>query len=136
MSMLNVFNISASALTAQSMRLNTTASNLANADSVIAEDGQPYRAKQVVFAARQLPNAGEGSVGVKVNQIVESAAPMRMVYEPHNPAANAEGYVEMPNVNVVEEMVNMISASRSYQNNVEVMSTARTLLQRTLQIGQ
>lgn len=136
MSMLNVFNISASALTAQSMRLNTTASNLANADSVIAEDGQPYRAKQVVFAARQLPNAGEGSVGVKVNQIVESAAPMRMVYEPHNPVANAEGYVEMPNVNVVEEMVNMISASRSYQNNVEVMSTARTLLQRTLQIGQ
>ncbi|MDR1424559.1 MAG: flagellar basal body rod protein FlgC [Azoarcus sp.] len=134
--MFNVFAIAGSALTAQSMRLNTTASNLANADSVIAEDGQPYRAKQVVFAARQLPDAGRASIGVQVSQIVESAAPMRLVYEPNNPAARPDGYVEMPNVNVVEEMVNMISASRSYQNNVEVMNTARTLLQRTLQIGQ
>lgn len=134
MSMLNVFQIAGSALNAQSMRLNTTASNLANADSVVAEDGQPYRAKQVVFAAT--PVAGPGSVGVQVTGVVESAAPMRLVYEPNNPAANAEGYVEMPNVNVVEEMVNMISASRSYQNNAEVMNTARTLLQRTLQIGQ
>lgn len=133
-SMLNVFQIAGSALTAQSMRLNTTASNLANADSVIAEDGEPYKAKQVVFAAR--PVAGEDSIGVQVTQVVESAAPMRLVYEPNNPAANAEGYVEMPNVNVVEEMVNMISASRSYQNNAEVMNTARTLLQKTLQIGQ
>lgn len=134
MSMFNVFKIAGSALNAQSMRLNTTASNLANADSVVGQDGQPYRAKQVVFAAR--PVAGPGSVGVQVTQIVESAAPMRLVYEPNSPAANAEGYVEMPNVNVVEEMVNMISASRSYQNNAEVMNTARTLLQRTLQIGQ
>jgi flagellar basal-body rod protein FlgC len=134
MSMLNVFQIAGSALNAQSMRLNTTASNLANADSVTSEDGQPYRAKQVVFAAT--PVAGPASVGVKVTQVVESAAPMRLVFEPNNPAANAEGYVEMPNVNVVEEMVNMISASRSYQNNAEVMNTARTLLQRTLQIGQ
>ncbi|MDD2872943.1 MAG: flagellar basal body rod protein FlgC [Azoarcus sp.] len=134
MSMFNVFAIAGSALSAQSMRLNTTASNLANADSVVGEDGQPYRAKQVVFAAR--PVAGEGSVGVQVTGVVESAAPMRLVYEPANPAANAQGYVEMPNVNVVEEMVNMISASRSYQNNTEVMNTARTLLQRTLQIGQ
>lgn len=134
MSMFNVFNIAGSALNAQSMRLNTTASNLANADSVIAEDGQPYRAKQVVFAAK--PVNGPAAVGVQVAQIVESAAPMRMVFEPNNPAANEEGYVEMPNVNVVEEMVNMISASRSYQNNAEVMNTARTLLQRTLQIGQ
>lgn len=135
-SMFNVFRIAGSALSAQSMRLNTTASNLANADSVIAEDGQPYRAKQVVFAARQLPGAGPASIGVVVPQIVESAAPMRLVYEPNNPAANAQGYVEMPNVNVVEEMVNMISASRSYQNNAEVMNTARTLLQKTLTIGQ
>ena len=99
-----------------------------------SEDGQPYRAKQVVFAAR--PVAGPAAVGVQVTQVVESAAPLRLVYEPNNPAANPDGYVEMPNVNVVEEMVNMISASRSYQNNAEVMSTARTLLQRTLQIGQ
>ena len=134
MSIFNVFSIAGSALSAQSMRLNTTASNLANADSVVAEDGQPYRAKQVVFAAR--PVAGAEAVGVQVTGIVESAAPMRLVYEPNSPAANADGYVEMPNVNVVEEMVNMISASRSYQNNAEVMNTARTLLQRTLQIGQ
>ncbi|HNV91572.1 MAG TPA: flagellar basal body rod protein FlgC [Thauera sp.] len=134
MSMLNVFQIAGSALNAQSLRLNATASNLANADSVTSEDGQPYRAKQVVFAAR--PVAGPAAVGVQVTQVVESAAPLRLVFEPNNPAANPDGYVEMPNVNVVEEMVNMISASRSYQNNAEVMSTARTLLQRTLQIGQ
>ena len=134
MSMLNVFQIAGSALNAQSLRLNATASNLANADSVTSEDGQPYRAKQVVFAAR--PVAGPAAVGVQVTQVVESAASLRLVFEPNNPAANPDGYVEMPNVNVVEEMVNMISASRSYQNNAEVMSTARTLLQRTLQIGQ
>ena len=134
MSMLNVFQIAGSALNAQSLRLNATASNLANADSITSEDGQPYRAKQVVFAAR--PVAGPAAVGVQVTQVVESAAPLRLVFEPNNPAANPDGYVEMPNVNVVEEMVNMISASRSYQNNAEVMSTARTLLQRTLQIGQ
>ncbi len=135
MSMLNVLQVAGSALNAQSVRLNTTASNLANADSVVNENGQPYRAKQVVFAARAMTD-DKSAVGVQVTQLVESAAPMRMQYEPDNPAANAEGYVEMPNVNVVEEMVNMISASRSYQNNAEVMNTARTLLQRTLQIGQ
>lgn len=134
MSMMNVFTVAGSALTAQSMRLNTTASNLANADSVVGADGQPYRAKQVVFAT--LPVAGPTAQGVRVTEVVESAAPMRLVYEPNSPAANAEGYVEMPNVNVVEEMVNMISASRSYQNNAEVMNTAQTLLQRTLAIGQ
>lgn len=134
MSMFKVFDVSGSAVSAQSQRLNVVASNLANADSVVAEDGQPYRAKQVVFAAR--PVAGPEAIGVQVTQVVESAAPLRLVYEPNNPAANAEGYVEMPNVNVVEEMVNMISASRAYQNNAEVMNTARTLLQRTLQIGQ
>lgn len=134
MSMFNVFNIAGSALSAQSLRLNTTASNLANADSVVGADGQPYRAKQVVFQAT--PVGGPEAQGVKVTEVVESAAPLRLVYDPANPAANGEGYVEMPNVNVVEEMVNMISASRSYQNNVEVMNTAKTLLQRTLSIGQ
>ena len=134
MSMLNVFQIAGSALNAQSLRLNTTASNLANADSVVGADGQPYRAKQVVFAAS--PVAGESAQGVRVTQVVESAAPLRMVYEPASPAANAEGYVSMPNVNVVEEMVNMISASRSYQTNAEVMNTAKTLMQKTLAIGQ
>lgn len=134
MSMFNVFDIAGSALSAQSLRLNTTASNLANADSVVGADGQPYRAKQVVFQATPV-GRGEAA-GVRVTQVVDSAAPMRLVYDPANPAANGEGYVEMPNVNVVEEMVNMISASRSYQNNVEVMNTAKTLLQRTLTIGQ
>jgi len=134
MSVFNVFSIAGSALSAQSARLNAVASNLANAESVAGSDGQPYRAKQVVFAAK--PIGGEGGQGVRVTQVVESAAPLRMNYEPNSPYANEQGYVAMPNVNPVEEMVNMISASRSYQNNVEVMNTARQLLQKTLQMGQ
>ncbi|GEC96531.1 MAG: hypothetical protein RLZZ220_1985 [Pseudomonadota bacterium] len=134
MSMLNVFQVAGSALHAQSLRLNTTASNLANADSLVSSDGQPYRAKQVVFAAT--PMAGPAAQGVRVTQVVESAAPMRLVYDPKSPAANAEGYVTMPNVNVVEEMTNMISASRAYQTNADVMGTAKTLMEKTLAIGQ
>ncbi|MCK9990671.1 MAG: flagellar basal body rod protein FlgC [Rugosibacter sp.] len=133
MSLQNVFSIAGSALTAQSARLNAVASNLANADSVVGADGQPYRAKQVVFQAMAVEGGG---VGVRVKQVVESAAPLRMMYDPKNPAADEQGYVAMPNVNVVDEMVNMISASRSYQNNVEVMNTAKTLLQKMLAIGQ
>lgn len=131
--MLDVFNIAASALSAQSTRLNTTASNLANADSVVSADGGPYRSKQVVFQAVPMGQTGQG---VRVAQVVDSAAPPRMQYEPGNPAANAEGYVAMPNVDVVEEMVNMISASRAYQTNTEVMTTAKTLMLKTLGIGQ
>ena len=131
--MFNIFNISGSALTAQSARLNAVAGTLANADSVAGADGKPYRAKQVVFQAA--PVAG-GGTGVRVSQVVDSAAPLRMTYDPKNPAADEKGYVAMPNVNVVEEMVNMISASRSYQNNVEVMNTAKSLLMKTLQMGQ
>ena len=134
MSLLNVFQVAGSALHAQSLRLNTTASNLANADSLVSSDGQPYRAKQVVFAAT--PMAGPAAQGVRVTQVVESAAPMRLVYDPKSPAANAEGYVTMPNVNVVEEMTNMISASRAYQTNADVMGTAKTLMEKTLAIGQ
>jgi flagellar basal-body rod protein FlgC len=134
MSMLNVFHVAGSALHAQSVRLNATASNLANADSVTSANGQPYRAKQVVFAAT--PMAGTAAQGVRVTQVVESAAPMRMVYDPKSPAANPDGYVTMPNVNVVEEMTNMISASRAYQTNAEVMGTAKTLMEKTLAIGQ
>ncbi len=136
MSLFNVFQVSASAMTAQSMRLNTVASNLANADSIISSDGQPYRSKQVVFEATPMGGQGEMSKGVRVRQIVESAAPARMVYDPKNPAADEKGYVAFSNVNVVEEMTNMISASRSYQTNVEVMNTAKSLMLRTLQIGQ
>ena len=134
MSMLNVFNIAGSALTAQSMRLNAVASNLANADSAISADGKPYRAKQVVFEAT--PIAGESGQGVRVKQLVEDASPGRMVYDPRNPAADDKGYVTMPNVSVVDEMVNMISASRSYQTNAEVMNTAKQLLLKTLSLGQ
>ncbi|MBL8454195.1 MAG: flagellar basal body rod protein FlgC [Zoogloea sp.] len=134
MSMMNVFQVAGSALHAQSTRLNTTASNLANADSITSSNGQPYKAKQVVFAATPMGNPA--AQGVRVTQVVESAAPMRMVYDPKSPAANGEGYVTMPNVNVVEEMTNMISASRAYQTNAEVMGTAKTLMERTLAIGQ
>ncbi len=136
MSLFNVFQVSSSAMTAQSMRLNTVASNLANADSVISSDGKPYRSKQVVFEATPMGGAGDVSKGVRVRQIVEDASPPRMVYDPKNPAADDKGYVAFPNVNVVEEMTNMISASRSYQTNVEVMNTAKTMMLRTLQIGQ
>ena len=134
MSLFNVLSIGSSALAAQSARLNVVSSNLANADSIAGSDGQPYRAKQVVFQAT--PIGGEGGQGVRVTRVVESAAPMRMQFDPNNPAADEKGYVTMPNVNVVEEMVNMISASRSYQNNVEVMNTAKNLLLKTLAIGQ
>lgn len=134
MSMFSVFNVAGSALTAQSARLNAVASNLANADSIVGADGRPYRAKQVVFEAT--PMGGLGAQGVRVKQVVEDAAPPRLVYDPRSPAANAEGYVEMPNVNVVDEMVNMISASRSYQTNADMMNTAKQLLLRTLTIGQ
>jgi len=132
--MLNLFNISGSALTAQSARLNAVASNLANADSVAGADGKPYRAKQVVFQATPMGN--DGGKGVRVTQVVESAAPLRMTFDPANPAANQDGYVAMPNVNVVEEMVNMISASRAYQTNAEVMSATKSLMLKTLAIGQ
>lgn len=135
MSLSNIFAIAGSALTAQSARLNATASNLANADSVVGADGQPYRAKQVVFKATPVGDGGR-AIGVRVTQVVESTAPLRMTYDPTNPAANTDGYVAMPNVNVVDEMVNMISASRSYQNNVEVMNTAKSLMQKALAIGQ
>jgi flagellar basal-body rod protein FlgC len=130
--MFNIFNIAGSALTAQSARLNAVASNLANADSVTGPDGRPYHAKQVVFTATPMG----GGMGVRVSQVVESAAPMRMNYDPKNPAANADGFVTMPNVSPVEEMVNMISASRAYQTNAEVMSTAKSLMLKTLAIGQ
>ena len=134
MSLLNVLNIAGSALSAQSLRLNTTASNLANADSVVSSNGQPYRAKQVIFNA--VPMGGPEAQGVQVSQVVEDTSPPRLQFDPKNPLANADGYVSLPNVNVVEEMVNMISASRSYQNSVEMMNTAKTLMQKTLTIGQ
>ncbi|MEZ5644555.1 MAG: flagellar basal body rod protein FlgC [Burkholderiaceae bacterium] len=134
MSMLSIFNISGSAVSAQSQRLNVVASNLANADAVAGPDGQSYKARHVMF--QTVPMGAESARGVKVQDILESDAPGRRVHAPNHPAADADGYVTHSNVNPVEEMVNMISASRSYQNNVEVMNTAKTLLLKTLQMGQ
>jgi flagellar basal-body rod protein FlgC len=133
-SSLGIFDIAGSAMTAQSQRMNVTATNLANADSVAGPDGKPYRARQVVF--EMTPVNGQQIGGVKVARVVEDSSPMRLLHDPKNPLANADGYVTMPNVNVVEEMVNMISASRSYQANVEVLNTAKTLMLKTLTIGQ
>jgi flagellar basal-body rod protein FlgC len=131
---MNIFNLAASAMSAQSQRMNVTASNLANADSVAGADGQPYRARQVVFevAGGDADEVG----GVRVAEVVEDQSPLRTVFDPKNPRANPEGYVTLPNVNVVEEMTNMISASRSYQANVEVLNTAKALMVKTLSIGQ
>jgi flagellar basal-body rod protein FlgC len=131
---MNIFNVAASAMQAQSQRMNVTASNMANADSVAGPDGQPYRARQVVFELAA--NGSEEAGGVRVAEVVEDSSPMRTVYDPRNPRANADGYVTLPNVNVIEEMTNMISASRSYQANVEVLNNARTLMVKTLSIGQ
>ena len=134
MSLLNVFEIAGSAMTAQSQRLNVVASNLANADSVTSANGKPYRAKQVVFS--ELAFGGATGSGVQVTRVIEDPAPGKQVYDPKNPLADAQGYVAMPNVNVVDEMVNMIDAARSYQNNVEMMNTAKALMLKTLSLGQ
>jgi len=134
MSLLNVFQISASGMSAQSLRLNTTASNLANADSATTPGGIPYRAKQVQFMAAQLPNSN--ALGVKVDRVIEDSSPPKMLYMPGHPQADDKGYVAMPNVNPVEEMVNMLSASRSYQTNVDTMNAAKSMLMKTLTIGQ
>jgi flagellar basal-body rod protein FlgC len=138
MSMLKIFDVASSAISAQSQRLNTVASNLSNADTVAGPDGSAYKARQVVFQSALMGTGAQGNatVGVRVATIAESDAPGRRVLDPKHPAADAEGYVTYSNVNPVEEMVNMISASRSYQNSVEVMNTARSLLQKTLQMGQ
>ena len=134
MSMFSIFNVSGSAISAQAQRLNVVASNMANADAVAGPDGQGYKARQVVFET--VPMGSDASAGVKVSAIKESNEPLKRVHNPGHPSADADGYVTQSNVNPVEEMVNMISASRSYQNNVEVMNTAKTLLLRTLQLGQ
>jgi flagellar basal-body rod protein FlgC len=134
MSLFNVFNIASSSMAAQSQRLNVVASNLANADSATSSTGEPYRSRQVVFSTMQ--TSAKAASGVKVAGIVHDASPMKQVYEPKHPMADTEGYVTLPNVNIVDEMVNMMSASRSYQNSVDMMNTTKTLLQKALTIGQ
>tara|TARA_R110002167_G_scaffold9806_6_gene45334 strand:+ start:14845 stop:15285 length:441 start_codon:yes stop_codon:yes gene_type:complete len=146
MSLTNIFNIAGSGMSAQSIRLNTVASNIANADSVSSSMDTTYRARQPVFAMVQeqvmAAMAGDNKsvsgagIGVQVTGIVESDAPLRKQYEPNHPMADDEGYVFYPNVNVVEEMTNMMSASRSFQTNADIMGTAKDMMKRVLQLGQ
>jgi len=138
MSLFNVFNISATGMSAQSMRLNTTASNIANADSVSSSVDETYRARHPVFAAEmQKAAAGQDeSVSVKVLGIVESNKPLLVEHAPDHPMADENGYIYKPNVNVVEEMTNMISASRSYQTNIQLAESAKNMLNKTLLLGQ
>lgn len=145
----NIFDIAGTGMNAQSLRLNTTASNLANAQSASSSVDEVYRSRQPVFAAIQRDamraatvegtysdNEVESAVGVQVMGIVESDAPLQRRYEPDHPKADEEGYVYYPNVNPVEEMANMIAASRSFQMNVEVMNSAKQMVQRVLTLGQ
>lgn len=136
MSLFSAFRIAGSGATAQGQRLNVVASNLANADSAAGPDGQAYKARHVVFeAVRAEGTGGIAAQAVRVSQVINDNSPPRRLHDPKHPLADAQGYVSLPNVNVAEEMVNMISAARSYENNIEVMNTARSLLQKTLQIG-
>ncbi|WP_260291103.1 flagellar basal body rod protein FlgC [Sedimenticola hydrogenitrophicus] len=137
MSMFKIFDTAASGMSAQSLRLNTVASNMANVDSVSSSIEETYRARQPVFSAllNQL-NPDEPAVGVQVKGVVESQAPLNREYAPNHPKANEEGFIFRPNVNVMEEMANMISASRSYQSNVEVVNTAKQLMVATLRLGE
>ena len=146
MSLNRIFDIAGSAMSAQSIRLNTTASNIANADTASSSTEEVYRARKPVFASIQqsVMNGGFNtaftdnpeSQGVEVKGIVESEAPLDMRFQPDHPMANDDGYVMYPNVNVVEEMTDMLSASRSFQTNVDVMDAAKTMMQRISTLGQ
>ncbi|MBM7456543.1 flagellar basal-body rod protein FlgC [Oceanisphaera litoralis] len=138
MSLFKVFDISGSAMSAQSVRLNTTASNLANADSVSSSINETYRARKPVFAAdlSQALSDRQQSVGVKVMGIVETDKPLLKEFRPDHPMADKDGFIYKPNVNVVEEMTDMLSASRNYQTNVQVADAAKQMLQQTLRLGK
>jgi flagellar basal-body rod protein FlgC len=137
MSLFKVFDVAGSAMNAQSVRLNVTSSNLANAGSVHGDPAKVSRARQPVFATFGDTLAAQtGVAGVRLQGVVESAAPLQVQYRPEHPDADAEGNVYVSNVNTVEEMVNMMSASRSYQNNVEMINTTRDLLLQTLSLGR
>lgn len=139
MSSYKIFDITGSGMTAQAVRMNTTASNIANANSVSSSVEQTYRGRHAVFAA-ELSEAkrqqGDDSVGVKVLGIVESDAPLNVEYSPNHPLADENGYIYKPNVNIMEEMANMISASRSYETNVQTAEAAKQMVMRTLRLGQ
>jgi len=137
MAMDNIFSIAGSALNAQTVRMNATASNLANASAVAGSEASAFRAKRVTFKTimEQLPNSPEANKGgVKVSGITDDPKPISRMSDPGNPAADKDGYVYLANVNEMTEMVEMMAAARSYQNNVEVVNTARQLTMRTLEI--
>ncbi len=137
MSLFSIFQVAGSGMAAQSQRLNAVASNLANAESASSPDGQVYRARHVLFAEQPVAGpAGNAATGVGVTAVIEDQTAPRKVYDPRHPLADAQGYIAMPNVNPVDEMVDMISASRAYQNNVETFNAAKALVQKTLSIGQ
>ena len=136
MSSFKIFDIAGSGMSAQSLRLNVTASNLANAESISGNAAGVYRAREPVFSAVMDKLAGDDAASVRVLGVVENDAPVQSRYEPCHPLADAQGYIYLPNVNVVEQMANMISASRSYQNNVDVMNSSKQLLLATLRLGQ
>jgi flagellar basal-body rod protein FlgC len=135
MGLFSIFDIAGSAMSAQTVRLNSTASNLANADSVSGTEEGVYRARRPVFATFQ-ESLDRSVAGVRVTGIVEDARPAQQQYQPDHPLANTEGYIYRPNINVVEEMADMISASRTYQNNVEVVNTSKQMLMNLLRLGQ
>ncbi|MCA2999452.1 MAG: flagellar basal body rod protein FlgC [Rhodocyclaceae bacterium] len=135
MSLFKVFGVSGSAIAAQNVRLNVIASNLANADSIAGPDGKAYKARQVVFQTQLADFNDQASAGVRVAGVNESEAEGRKIYDPKNPLADESGNITMPNVNVIDEMVNMIEASRAYQNNIEVMNTTKSLLAKTIAMG-
>jgi flagellar basal-body rod protein FlgC len=145
MDFFTAFDVSASGLSAQRIRMNTVSSNLANAYSTETAEGGPYRRKDVVFSAQPVRNSFneilQGQMGGKINQvnvveIVEDPRPFKTVYDPYHPNADKNGYVSYPNVNVMEEMVNMLSASRSYEANVSAVKTAQEMALKALEIGQ
>jgi flagellar basal-body rod protein FlgC len=139
MSLFSIFNTAGSALNAETIRLNTTASNLANAESVNGDPSKVYRARHPVFQtmmnASQTADGENATAGVRVLGVVESTAPPTMRYQPDHPSANKDGYIYMSNVNSIEEMTNMISANRSFATNVEAINTARDLLLKTISMG-
>ena len=137
MSLFKVLDIAGAGMSAQSLRLNTTASNMANAESVSSSTEQTYKARQPVFSAIMQDLGGPAAgVGVKFDGVVESQEPLRKQHNPGHPMADKDGYIYLPNVNMIEEMANMISASRSYQSNAEVAKTSKQLLMRTLSLGE
>lgn len=137
MSLVNIFDIAGSGMSAQSVRMNATASNIANAESISSNRGETYRAKIPLFSAliSDEMNSYKGAQ-VRVDGVVDSQAPLRAQYRPQHPMADANGNIYLPNVNLVEEMANMISASRSYQTNIEVLNTSKQMLMRTLSLGE